>query len=128
MTLGGSAALQLSFTPGTPTFTVTGGAFTLDAGNLVTVNISNGGTPLALGTYKLISSGSGGSVAGTAPLSLTVTGDGVTGVNRYLWISGGALYLVVVSPSLTWDANTSTSGAQDGSGVWNGITTNKNAR
>ena len=124
LTLGGNAGLQLSFAPGTPTFTVTGGAFTLGASNLVTLNISNGGTPLTLGSYLLISSGSGGSVAGTAPLSLTVTGDGVTGGIPYLWISGGALYLVVVSPALTWDANTSTGGAQDGSGVWNGITTN----
>ena len=124
LTLGGSAALQLSFIPGTPTFTVTGGAFTLGAGNLVTVNISNGGTPLGLGSYKLIGSGAGGSVVGTVPLSLTVTGDSVTGGSPYLWISGGALYLVVVSPALTWDANTSSSGAQDGSGVWNGITTN----
>ena len=52
--------------------------FGLSAGNVVTVNVSNGGSPLGLGDYMLISktAGSGG-VNGTAPASLTVGGDGV---------------------------------------------------
>jgi autotransporter-associated beta strand protein len=122
--LGGNASLQLNFSPGTPTFTVTGGSLLLNTNNRVTVTISNGGARLGLGSYKLIDNQAGGTVAGLLPMYLTLAGDGaVSGANPFLQLSGGALYLVL-STALTWDANTSLIGAQDGSGTWDPTSAN----
>jgi autotransporter-associated beta strand protein len=91
-----SASVTMTNVPGTPTINVTGGALTLASGIPFTVNVNNSGTPLGTGTYKLISKGTGGSVAGTAPASVTVGGDGLSGgATVALSISGGELYLVV---------------------------------
>jgi hypothetical protein len=74
------------------------GTLTLASGNPVTVNVSNGGTPLGVGTYTLIAKGASGSVAGTAPTSLTVNGDGLApNTVASLSITGAQLVMNVVS-------------------------------
>ncbi len=78
------------------------GTLTLQTGNPVTVTVANGGTPLAAGaTYKLIAKGASGTVAGV-PSSVTVDGDGVSGIAS-LEITGGELYLKV-EESITFHA------------------------
>ena len=80
---------------------------TLAAGNCVTVTVSNSGTPLASATrtYKLIAIGNGNTtaVAGTAPSTVVVNGDGASGTAS-LEIYGGELYLNIAAastPSIT---------------------------
>lgn len=95
--LNGSAdasagTVSLTFASGTPSLTVANGTLTLASGTVFKVN--NTGTTLAEGSYKLISAGAGGSVAGTAPSSVTIGGSGVSGTAS-LQITGGELYLVV---------------------------------
>src|SRR5207245_2628766 len=68
----------------TPPLTITGaGSLTLASGNALTVTVSNAGSPLpaATGLYKLIAKGSGNTTAanGTAPVFVTVGGDGIQG-------------------------------------------------
>jgi autotransporter-associated beta strand protein len=96
-----SASAVLTNVINTPTVNVTGGSLTLGGGMAFTVDVNNGGTPLSAGNYKLISKGSGGSVVGTAPSSVSVSGDGLAGgATAALNISGGELYLVVSGGSL----------------------------
>jgi hypothetical protein len=88
------AALKLSYTSGTPAVSVLNGALTLAAATPVTVN--NTGSPLGNGSYKLISAGAGGSVAGTVPTSVAVTGNGMgAGGTASLNLAGSELYLNV---------------------------------
>jgi autotransporter-associated beta strand protein len=100
LTLAPDGPLQFTaYNGATAPLAVSGaGSVTLSAGNVVTVNVSNGGAPLGLGDYTLISKGAGsGGVNGTAPASLTVGGDGVTaGAAASLLISGQQLVLRVV--------------------------------
>ena len=98
--------MSLTYASGTPAFTVANGALTLGANTAFKVN--NTGAALALGSYKLISAGGGGSVAGAAPAVVTVGGGGLTGgAAASLQIASGELYLAVVqsvntnSPVLT---------------------------
>ncbi|HEX8293425.1 MAG TPA: Calx-beta domain-containing protein, partial [Pyrinomonadaceae bacterium] len=99
LTLAPNGALHFNAYDGaTPPLTVSGaGSLTLSAGNVVVVNVSNGGTRLGPGDYTLISKAAGsGGVAGTAPASLTVGGDGVAaGAAASLLISGQQLVLRV---------------------------------
>lgn len=90
-----SAAVLMTNVINTATITVNGGTLTLGASTPFTVNVNNGGTPLAAGSYKLISKGTG-SVGGTAPSAVTVGGDGLAaGATAALSVSGGELFLVV---------------------------------
>ena len=61
------------------------------------MTVANGGTPLGVGSYKLIAASGSATVAGTAPASVTVNGDG-TAPNTIasLSITGSGLYLNVV--------------------------------
>ncbi len=98
LALGANSPLQFTaFNGTTPPLTLSGaGTLTLQSGNQVTVTVSNGGTPLGVGDYKLISKGASGTVTGT-PTSLTVNGDGVVaGTAASLLINNGELYLHVV--------------------------------
>jgi autotransporter-associated beta strand protein len=99
LTTAANSPLQFTAFNGTAApLTISGaGSVTLQGGNVVTVNVSNGGTPLGLGDYTLISKAAGsGGVAGTAPASLTVGGDGVAaGAATSLLISGQQLILRV---------------------------------
>jgi len=99
----GSATVSLNYTAGTPSFTITNGTLTLAPGG--TFNLNNLGPVLAAGGYKIISkttAGNAGSIAGTAPSSVTVTGGGIApGTVPSLRISGGELYLVVAQPRIT---------------------------
>jgi autotransporter-associated beta strand protein len=101
LTLGSTSSLTLPyFAPATPALTVSGGALTLNSATTVSVVIKNSGTPLAANDYKLISKGTGGSVAftTTAP-SVTVNGTGsdgiASGTTATLIITSGELYLHV---------------------------------
>ncbi|HEX8149748.1 MAG TPA: Calx-beta domain-containing protein [Pyrinomonadaceae bacterium] len=99
LTLAPDSPLQFAaYNGATPPLAVSGaGGVTLSAGNVVTVNVSNGGNALGLGDYTLISKAAGsGGVSGTAPASLTVGGDGVSaGAAASLLISGQQLILRV---------------------------------
>ena len=105
-TLAGSVnasagTLVIGYTNGVPTINVTNGALTfLAAGTATKVNTENGGTPLAAGSYKLIAKLNGGSVAGTAPGTVTIGGDGVATNTSFLSISNSELYLVVPSATV----------------------------
>jgi autotransporter-associated beta strand protein len=83
-----------AFNGSTPPLTLSGiGTMALQSGNIVTVTVTNGGTPLGGGDYKLIAKGPVGTVTGT-PTSLTVNGDGIApGTTASLQIVGGELYL-----------------------------------
>lgn len=71
------------------------GTVTLAAGNPVTVNTT---TALAVGDYTLINKGPTGTVAGTAPTSLTIGGSGLAvGTAGSLVITGGQLVLRVTA-------------------------------
>ncbi len=97
------AALSLAYAAGTPALTVLNGVLTLDAATPVTVN--NTGAVLANGTYKLISAGMGGSVAGVVPATVTITGSGLgTGGTAALSLNGNELYLTV-SGAVTVNTN-----------------------
>ena len=75
---------------------VSGGALTLASGTVF--RVSNTGAALALGSYKLIAAGSGGSVTGAAPSSVTVGGNGVaSGAKSSLGVTDSELYLVVAA-------------------------------
>ncbi|HXF09199.1 MAG TPA: autotransporter-associated beta strand repeat-containing protein, partial [Desulfuromonadaceae bacterium] len=95
----GSGKLSLTYASGTPSFVVTNGALTLSSSS--TVRVNNTGSALTAGNYKLVSkatSGNTGSVAGTVPSTVTVTGGGIAaGTAASLQITSGELYLVVVS-------------------------------
>jgi fibronectin-binding autotransporter adhesin len=111
MTLGASSPLGIAYSNGVPSVTVSGGALTLASGNVGTVTVANGGAGLPAGVYKLIAAGSGGSVAGNAPGSVTVGGDGIAGSTPSLVISNAELYLFVAantSPPLAPVATTAT--------------------
>jgi len=101
LTTASNSPLQFTAFNGTNApLAVTGaGSITLASGNVVNVNISNGGVPLGAGDYKLIAKGAGNTTAvnGTVPSVVTVTGDIAGGTARSLVISGGELFLHVVS-------------------------------
>lgn len=123
----GSGTVSLTYASGTPSFTVTNGTLTLSSST--TLKVNNTGSALAVGNYKLVSkatSGNTGSVAGTVPSSVTVTGGGIAGgTTASLQITSGELFLAVASSSppklarisisgttLTVVATNGTSGAQ----------------
>ncbi len=97
LTLAPDSPLRFTaFGGAAPPLNVTGaGAVTLSGTNPVAVTVSNGGTPLGVGDYTLISKGAGsGGVAGAAPASLTVGGDGhAAGTAASLLITGQQLVL-----------------------------------
>ncbi len=85
-----SGTLSLTYAASTPSFNVANGTLTLGAST--TFKVNNTGAALAKGSYKVIS----GSVAGTAPSSVTVGGNGIaTPATPSLQINGGELFLVV---------------------------------
>ena len=89
-----SGAISVSYTAGTAALTVANGTLNLGAGTVV--NVNNTGAQLAVGTYQLISSGTGGSVIGVAPTAVTVGGAGAAGP-ALLQINSGELDLVVTA-------------------------------
>jgi CSLREA domain-containing protein len=103
LTLAANSPLQFSaFNGTTAPLTIFGaGSVVLASGNVVTVTVANGGTPLGAGDYTLIAKGATGSVTGTAPTSLTVNGDGIPGgAMASLQITGQQLilHIAIVSP------------------------------
>lgn len=92
-----AGALALTYAWQTPSLIVTNGTLTLFPDTRITVN--NTGGILGAGNYTLIANtatGNAGTVAGTAPSSVTVTGNGIQpDANASLRISDGTLQLVV---------------------------------
>ena len=113
----GSSSLSLTNVPGTPVFTVTGGALTLN-NNSITVTVP-GNPTLAAGSYELIATGSGGSVAGSvasSPLALIDEGNlnqpvALAITNGGLWLVVSATATVPTVTTLTSSPNPSTYGA-----------------
>ena len=102
--LNAGSALTLTYTLGKPTLTVVSGALNFNPNAAVTINVS--GTPLPVGSYKLIGTNSGGSITGTLPTTVALTGAGsVSDTASSLAVLSGALYLNVVAlnnnPTLT---------------------------
>ena len=101
LTLAADSPLQFTaFNGAAPPLTVAGaGTLTLASGNAVTVRVANGGNPLGVGDYTLISKGAGGGVAGAVPAALAVTGDGIApGTVASLRMTGQQLVLRVARP------------------------------
>jgi autotransporter-associated beta strand protein len=89
---------SLTFASGTPAFIFTNGTLTLASGS--TFKVNNTGPALAAGIYKLIAAGTTtggtGTLGGTEPSSVIVTGGGIVGGNiASLQIDSGELDLVV---------------------------------
>ena len=98
LSLNGGWFLTLTYVSGTPAINVTGGELTL-SGCLTTVTVS--GSALGIGSYKLISAGAGGSVAGTLPPSVTVVGSGLAAnTSASLRITSGELWLDVATAAV----------------------------
>ena len=92
------AALSLTYSSGVPSLNLPDGALTVGATTPVTVN--NTGAALGNGNYKLISVAAGGVVAGTAPATVIVAGNGLgAGGTATLSLSGNELYLTVTGAS-----------------------------
>ena len=95
-----SGTASLTFAAGTTPFIITNGTLILSAGTVF--NINNTGAALTSGSYPIVSkaaTGNAGSVVGTAPASVVVSGGGTT-TFAYLEIIGGELFLTV-SPAGT---------------------------
>lgn len=94
------ATISLRYASGVPSFTVSNGALTVASSTPFKVN--NTGAALIRGSYKLISAANGGSIAGTAPSSVTVGGSGLAGVGTpTLQITASELYLVIPNSAPT---------------------------
>ena len=109
LTLDASSTLVApSFATGTAAFNVTGGPLSLNAAT--TVIVTNTGTALAVGSHKLISVASSGSVvfSGVAP-AVTVAGGGIDGNCARLELSGGELYIVVYAATVAGEITPSES-------------------
>jgi autotransporter-associated beta strand protein len=106
-TLAGSIStstgtMALNFNPGTPSFLISNGTFTLTSGTIFQIN--NTGPALALGNYKLISTNNDGSgtIAGTMPASIYMGGNGlVTNTYPSLILTNGELYLAIATGTYT---------------------------
>ena len=98
----GTGTMSLTFNGSTPSFTITSGTATLSSGTKF--NINNTGSPLGIGTYPIVTAGSGGLVAVSDSLpGPIVNGAGVVfGTTPSLSIDGsGNLDLVVSSINTT---------------------------
>ncbi len=93
----GAGTLSLTYAAGTPSFTIANG--TMGISSSTTVKVNNTGAALGLGTYTLIGIGASGTVAGHAPSSVTVGGNGLqASLQASLAIgSGNTLNLIVAS-------------------------------
>ena len=91
----GSGTLALKYS-GSPAISAYGTVTLSNSTTLTVVNTT--GAPLTAGSYKIISTNNGGSIAGTLP-SVAVTGGGTAGGStNLLKIVDGELYLVVDQP------------------------------
>ena len=99
-----SGALGLVYA-GSPALNVSNGTLTVAA--TTAVNVNNTGSPLAVGSYLLVSTNGGGAVSGTAPGSVTVSGNGLAVGNvASLRITNSKLNLMVaVNPVNTNPTN-----------------------
>jgi len=93
----GSGTLSLTYTGSKPSINITNGTFTLSSGT--TLKVNNTGAALAAGTYTLIGDGPNGAVAGTAPSSYSVGGNGFQAntLSSLIISSSNTLDLVVTS-------------------------------
>jgi autotransporter-associated beta strand protein len=106
----GSGTVSLTFASGTPALSETNGTLTLSSST--TFKVNNTGSTLALGSYKIIATNTGGFVAGTLPTP-TVSGAGaLAGHPVVLSIVNSELYLVVTNTAPT--ANFLSMGAVSG--------------
>ena len=115
----GSGAINVTYSSGIPALLITNGALTLSAGT--GFQIFNVGPVLLTGSYKLMAATPNGMVAGNVP-SVTVLGNGYSGLGVTLQITNNELYLVVAgsTPSPVTLTVTSLQGAP----VPAGVTTN----
>ena len=89
----GYGVVSLTYALNTPLLTVANGTMNLAAWTSFMIN--NVGAALPAGSYKIISKGTGGLVAGALP-SVTVSGAGVvTNLGTGLQVTNGELFLVV---------------------------------
>lgn len=91
--ISASAGLTVGYSNGIPALRVASGALTLGAAVPLSIIVSNGGTALPGGTYTLIATNAGGSVAGSVTNAVVLSGD-VTNTAT-VSITGGQLVLTV---------------------------------
>lgn len=114
----GTGTVSVSYTNGTPAFSVGSGTLTLSAAT--TFKIDNTGPALTGGSYKIISTNAAGAVAGTLP-SVTVGGGGISGgAVATLAVINGELYLLINHPPVA-NPNTYT---RNGLNTWRIAITN----
>ena len=92
-----AGTLSLAYDAASPALIITNGVMTLSANTVLKVNVT--GPTLTPGSYKLLASataGNVGSVGGTVPGSVTVTGN-VGGWTPSLSLVNGELYLIMSS-------------------------------
>ena len=95
-----SGAMSVSYANGTSAFIVNNGTLTLGSNTLFTIN--NTGAALGSGSYKIISTNTGGWVADASLPSVTVSGSGLAaGMSAALAANNGELVLVVTSLTST---------------------------
>jgi autotransporter-associated beta strand protein len=90
-----SGTVLLNFSSGTPALTVSNGTLTLSPSTVFQIN--NLGSQLPGGTYPLISTSAGGTLAGSVTSDSVIVGGGGAGSAATLAVSNGQLNLVVAS-------------------------------
>ncbi|HTV41450.1 MAG TPA: autotransporter-associated beta strand repeat-containing protein [Candidatus Sulfotelmatobacter sp.] len=101
----GTGTVSLTYNGVIPSFTVTSGTTTLSSNTKFYIN--NTGSPLAIGSYPIVTAGNGGSVAVSGSLpAVTVNGAGIAaGTTASLALNDGGLDLVVSPPVNTTPTN-----------------------
>jgi len=92
----GSGKLSLTYASGTPSLSMASGTLALSSSTVV--NINNTGAPLAVGVYTIITNGTGGSVSGTPPSTVTVTGGAIPAQTTASLVVSNSMLDLVVSP------------------------------
>ena len=98
-----AGTVSLTYAGGTPALAMTNGTLTLSSGTVF--KISNTGSQLAVGSYKLIAKAGGGAVGGTVTTNLVPVGGGGAAAPAKLNLANGELNLVVGNPVNTTPAN-----------------------
>jgi autotransporter-associated beta strand protein len=98
-----SGTVWLTYASGTPALAVTNGTLTLSSST--TFKMNNTGSQLPIGKYTIISTSTGGLVAGAVPTGTVAVGGGGAAASGVLSIVNGELNLVVGNPVNTTPTN-----------------------
>jgi len=99
----GTGTLALNYSSGSPSLMVANGTLIVSTGTVF--QISNLGSQLAVGNYKLIAKSGGGTIGGTVTTNPVPVGGGGAAASATLAIANGELNLVVGNPVNTTPTN-----------------------